>query len=273
MDNNFLRVHSFESFGTVDGPGIRYIIFLQGCSLRCKYCQNRDTWDINSGQIISINEITDRILNYKNYICPSGGVTVSGGEPILQVKSLINLFKRLKKHCIHTAIDTSGIFDLTEDVKELLKYTDLVLLDIKHIDSEKCKELVGFRNEKELKFAHYLSDNNIDMWIRQVLIPGITDDEKDLLKLKSFVSSLNTVKKLEILPYHTMGKYKWADLGFSYDLEKIPDATSEDVKRAKNILRIRLNLIRLLIHIYLYSPFLLEYRQLLYFLLLYHSTQ
>ena len=238
MDNNFLRIHSFESFGTVDGPGIRYIIFLQGCSLRCKYCQNRDTWDINSGQLISIDEIVNRILNYKSYILPSGGVTISGGEPILQVKSLILLFKKLKEYGIHTAIDTSGMFDLTEDVKELLKYTDLVLLDIKHIDSIKCKELVGFNSEKELNFAKYLSDNNIDIWIRQVLIPDITDNENDLIKLRDFISSLKTVRKFEFLPYHTMGKYKWKDLGFSYELENLREATSDDVKRAKNILNI-----------------------------------
>lgn len=238
MDNNFLRVHSFESFGTVDGPGIRYIIFLQGCPLRCKYCQNRDTWDINSGEIISINEIVNTILKYKNYICPSGGVTVSGGEPILQTQSLITLFKKLKGYGIHTAIDTSGMFDLTEDVKELLQYTDLILLDIKHIDSEKSKDLVGFGNEKELTFARYLSDNNIDMWIRQVLIPGITDNEDDLYKLKDFVSSLKTVKRFEILPYHTMGKHKWTDLGFSYELENVREATSEDVERVKKILNI-----------------------------------
>ena len=238
MDNNFLRVHSFESFGTVDGPGIRYIIFLQGCSLRCKYCQNRDTWDINSGQLISIDEIVSRILNYKNYILPSGGVTISGGEPFLQVKFLIILFKKLKEYGIHTAIDTSGMFDLTSDVKELLKYTDLVLLDIKHIDSEKCKQLVGFDNKKELAFAQYLSENNIDIWIRQVLIPGITDDENDLIKLKNFVSSLKTVKKIELLPYHIMGKYKWSDLGFSYELENIREATPEDIQKAKKILNI-----------------------------------
>ena len=235
MDTQTLRVHSFESFGTVDGPGIRYIIFLQGCSLRCKYCQNRDTWDTNSGQIISIDEIVNKILNYKNYICPSGGVTISGGEPLLQVKSLILLLKKLKENGIHTAIDTSGMFDLTSDIKELLKYTDLVLLDIKHINSEKAKDLVGFGNEKELKFAQYLSDNNIDIWIRQVLIPGITDDIDDLLTLKNFINSLHTVKKLDFLPYHTMGKYKWTNLGFSYGLENIRESTSEDVKRAKKI--------------------------------------
>jgi len=233
MDNQTLRIHSFESFGAVDGPGIRYIIFLQGCSLRCKYCQNRDTWDINSGQLISVDEIVSRILKYKNYICPSGGVTISGGEPILQVKSLTTLFKKLKEHSIHTAIDTSGMFDLTEDVKELLKYTDLVLLDIKHIDSKKCKDLVGYGNEKELKFARYLSDNNIDIWIRQVIIPEITDNKTDLLKLKDFIHSLKTVKKVEFLPYHTLGKHKWTDLGFSYSLENVREATSEDVSKAK----------------------------------------
>lgn len=232
MEDNFLRVHSFESFGTVDGPGIRYVIFLQGCFLRCKYCHNRDTWNTKSGQMISIDELTDRILKYKNYICPRGGVTISGGEPLLQAKGLIVLFKKLKSLGIHTAIDTSGMVDLTDDIKELLQYTDLVLLDIKHIDSEKCKKLVGFSNEKELNFAKYLSYNNIDMWIRQVLIPGITDDTSDLIKLKQFINSLNNVQKFEFLPYHTIGKYKWLNLGVHYGLENIREATQEDVEKA-----------------------------------------
>lgn len=148
------------------------------------------------------------------------------------------MFKQLKSHNIHTALDTSGMFDITDDIKNLLKYTDLVLLDIKHIDSQKCKSLVGFPNEKELNFAKYLSNNNIDIWIRQVLIPTITDDEQDLIQLREFLSSLKTVKHIDILPYHTMGKFKWDNLGIPYELTGIPDATLEDVKRAKKILQL-----------------------------------
>ena len=180
------RIHSMESFGTVDGPGIRFVLFLQGCHLKCKYCHNRDTWDINGGEEKTLEEIIEKIKNYKNYITISGGgVTVTGGEPLLQVKFLIELFKTLKKENIHTCIDTAGMVDITDDIKELLQYTDLVLLDIKHIDDEKCKNLVGVSNKKELEFARYLSDNNIKMWIRQVLVPGYN----------SFTSNLDRIEK------------------------------------------------------------------------------
>ena len=213
----YAKVHSIESFGTVDGPGIRFVLFLQGCHLECKYCHNRDTWDINGGEYKSVDDIVEKVKEYKNYIIPSGGgVTVTGGEPLLQVKFLIEFFERLKKEGINTCIDTSGMVALTEDIKEVLKMTDLVLLDIKHIDDEKCKDLVGKSNKLELEFAKYLSDNNIRMWIRQVLIPGYTDDEKDLIKLKEFIDTLYTVEKVQILPYHNMGKYKWEKLGLKY---------------------------------------------------------
>lgn len=234
----YAKVHSVESFGTVDGPGIRFVIFLQGCHLRCKYCHNRDTWNINGGKYKSLDEIFDKIMNYKNYICPNGGVTITGGDPLVQAKFVYELFKKLKEENIHTCIDTSGMFPLTDDIKNVLSVTDLVLLDIKHIDDEKCKELVGKSNKLELEFAKYLSDNNIDIWIRQVLVPGITDDEKDLLKLKEFISSLKTVKKVELLPYHNMGKYKWEKLGQKYELENVRQATTDDVEKAKKILEI-----------------------------------
>ena len=236
--NFYAKVHSIESFGTVDGPGIRFVLFLQGCSLKCKYCHNRDTWDINGGEYKSLDEILEKILRYKNYIYKDGGVTVTGGEPLLQYRFLIELFKKLKKRKIHTCLDTSGMVTLTDDIKKLIDLTDLFLLDIKHIVPEKCKELVGFSNEKELAFAKYLSDNNIPIWIRQVLIPGITDNEEDLLKLKDFINSLKTVQKVELLPYHTMGKFKWSKLGAKYELENIPDATQSDTDRAKKILGI-----------------------------------
>lgn len=238
--NYYAKVHSTETFGTVDGPGIRFVLFLQGCHLQCKYCHNRDTWDISGGEYKTLDEIFDKILRYKNYILPSGGgVTITGGEPLLQVKFLIELFKRLKNAGIHTCIDTSGMVSITDDIKEVIKYTDLVLLDIKHIDDEKCKALTGVSNKKELEFARYLSDNNISMWIRQVLVPGITDDEEDLKKLKQFIDTLKTVDRVEILPYHSAGKYKWEKLGYKYELDNIKQATEEDTKRAKEILQIK----------------------------------
>ena len=234
----YAKIHSIESFGTVDGPGIRFVLFLQGCHLQCKYCHNRDTWDMKGGNYKSLDEIFDKIMHYKNYIYPNGGVTVTGGEPLLQVKFLIELFAKLKAHNIHTCIDTSGMVTLTNDIKKLLALTDLVLLDIKHIDDEKCKDLVGKSNKQELEFAKYLSDNNIPIWIRQVIIPGYTDDEKDLLKLKDFINSLKTVKKIELLPYHNLGSYKWKKLGVKYELEGIKPATNDDIEKAKKILEI-----------------------------------
>ena len=235
---NYAKVHSVETFGTVDGPGIRLVIFMQGCHLQCKYCQNRDTWDINSGTYINVDDLVSKIQNYITYISPKGGVTISGGEPLLQPYFLISLFKKLKQLNIHTAIDTSGMVEITDPIKELLSLTDLVLLDIKHIDPIKCKDLVGFSNEKELAFARYLSDNNIPIWIRQVIVPGYTDNKEDLIKLKKFLSTLKTVEKIELLPYHNFGKYKWEALGKKYLLDNIKPATQEDIDNAKKILGI-----------------------------------
>ena len=232
----YAKVHSVESFGTVDGPGIRFVLFLQGCHLQCKYCHNRDTWDINNGTYKSLDEIFDKIMKYKNYICPNGGVTITGGEPLLQAKFIFELFTKLKEQNIHTCIDTSGMVPLTDDIKKVLSVTDLVLLDIKHIDDSKCKDLVGKSNKLELEFARCLSDNNINMWIRQVIIPGYTDSEQDLLKLKWFLASLKTVQKVELLPYHDMGKFKWKNLGVKYNLEDVRLANSEDIEKAKKVL-------------------------------------
>lgn len=232
------RIHSFESLGAVDGPGVRFVIFMQGCSLKCKYCQNRDTWDLHGGISYSVEEVVNKILRYQNYIMPNGGVTISGGEPLLQTPFLIELFTILKKHHIHTCIDTSGSFDLTEDIKKLVDLTDLFLLDIKCINEEKCIDLTGVSNQKELAFAQYLSDHCKPLWIRQVLVPGITDDKQDLIQLRDFISTLRTVEKVEVLPYHDLGKFKWEQLGCEYPLVGCRTATKEDVETAKAILQI-----------------------------------
>ena len=233
------RIHSFESLGAVDGPGVRFVVFMQGCSLKCKYCQNRDTWNLKGGTTYSSDEIVEKILRYKNYIMPNGGVTISGGEPLLQAKFLIELFTKLSQYNIHTCIDTSGSVALTDEIKELINLTDLFLLDIKCINDEKAINLTGVSNKKELEFAKYLSNINKPMWIRQVLIPGYTDDEQDLVKLKEFISTLKSVEKVEILPYHDLGKFKWEQLGEIYPLEKVRTANNDDVKRAKEILGIK----------------------------------
>jgi len=232
------KIHSFESLGAVDGPGVRFVIFMQGCTLKCKYCQNRDTWDMNAGMSYTVQDLLQKVLRYENYIKTNGGVTVSGGEPLIQVKFLIDFFKELKKHNIHTCIDTSGNVALTDDVKSLIDLTDLFLLDIKSINDEKSIDLVGVSNEKELNFARYLSDIGKPLWIRQVLIPSLTDSEEDLLEIKDFISTLNNVEKVEILPYHDLGKFKWEKLGLEYPLEGVRTANNEDVERAKQILGI-----------------------------------
>lgn len=232
------RIHSFESFGTVDGPGIRFVIFVQGCNLKCKFCHNRDTWDSCGGTEYTVPELMDKIQRYKNYFMPSGGVTISGGEPLLQQDFLIEFLTALKAEGIHTAIDTAGNFILTDKLKKVIDLADMFLLDIKCINDEICKDLTGVSNKNELAFAKYLSSINKPMWIRQVLVPGITDKEEDLINLKEFINSLNSVEKVEVLAYHDLGKFKWKELGFKYELEGIPTATPEDVARAKSILGI-----------------------------------
>lgn len=234
-------IHSFESFGTVDGPGIRYVIFLQGCPLRCQYCHNPDTWN-SGGKEYSAEKVAAQALRYQNYFGEKGGVTVSGGEPLLQIDFVIRLFTLLKSQGVHTCVDTSGITfrkenkRVVEQYKKLLSVTDLFLLDIKHIDAEKCKALTGQSNENTLAFAQFLSENGKAMWIRQVLVPNLTDDEDDLLKTRAFIDSLKTVEKVEVLPYHTMGLIKYKNLGLEYPLEGVQAPTKEKVINAKRIL-------------------------------------
>jgi len=184
---NTLRVHSIETFGTLDGPGIRFVVFLQGCPLKCLYCHNRDTWDTNLGNVTEVNDLVSEIKRYIPYMKSSGGgVTVSGGEPLLQAKIVTSLFKELHKLNIHTCIDTAGSLPINDDITNLLKVTDLVLLDIKHIDDEKSKVLTGLSNKNNLDFAKFLSDNNIPVWIRQVILPRIYKWRKWFIKIKRF---------------------------------------------------------------------------------------
>lgn len=236
------NIHSTESFGTVDGPGIRYVVFTQGCLLRCQYCHNADTWKIGTGKEMSVSEIIDELTSYLPFIeASNGGITVSGGEPLLQIPFLIELFKECKKLGVHTCIDTSGGCYSTaetfqQNLKELLKYTDLILLDLKHIHPDKHKKLTGMPNKHILEFARFLSEQNIPVWIRHVLVPSVTDSEEDLRKLGEFIATLDNVEKIEILPYHKLGVYKWEALGMTYPLKGIEPPSDEQVEKAKEIL-------------------------------------
>ena len=236
------KIHSFFAGGTVDGPGIRFVIFMKGCPLRCLYCHNPDTWTMDHSQEFDLDYVVNEALKYKGYYKNGGGVTVSGGEPLLQIDFIIELFKRLKNENIHTALDTSGaVFDLNNKellnkFDELIKYTDLFLLDIKHIDNNEHIKLTGKENKNILEFAKYLSDNNKKMWIRHVLVPGITLNDEYLIRLKKFIDTLNTVEKIEVLPYHTMGIVKYKNLGIPYRLDGVNPPTKDEVRHAKYLL-------------------------------------
>lgn len=236
------RVHSFESFGTVDGPGIRFVLFLQGCPLRCKYCHNPDTWAYKEGSQYTVEEVINRILKYKTYFQNGGGVTVSGGEPLVQIDFVIALFKELKKYNIHTCVDTSGIMFVKSNPKvvaqyeELFKVCDLFLLDLKHIDSKQHQELTGLQNEKIIDYAQFLSEKNKDVWIRHVLVPGYTTEKDYLVQLRKFVETLKNVRKIEVLPYHTMGTVKYQQMGLKYALEGLEPPTKQQVETAEAIL-------------------------------------
>ena len=235
------RIHSFESFGTVDGPGIRYVIFFQGCPLRCQYCHNPDTWEMG-GKEYTAEQIVAQALRYKNYFGDKGGVTATGGEPLVQIDFLIELFTQFKAKGIHTCIDTSGITfnpnspQSVDKHKKLLSVTDLVMLDIKHIDDEACKKLTGHSNANTLAFAKFLSENGAKTWIRQVLVPGLTDSEDSLQRTRAFIDGLKTVERVEVLPYHTLGEVKYEKLGLEYPLKGVEKPSKEQVIKAKQIL-------------------------------------
>lgn len=217
-------IHSKESFGTVDGPGIRYVLFMQGCPLRCIYCHNPDTWEIGKGEEITPEEVLQE-FNKNRAFYSKGGITVTGGEPLLQVDFLTELFKKAKAENIHTCIDTSGITYNTgnpaymQKLDELMKYTDLVMLDIKHIDPESHRKITSKDNKKVLDFAKYLETKKIPLWVRHIIIEGYTDKKEDLIKLGEFIGRLKNLKALDVLPYHTMGVNKYKEMGIPYALE------------------------------------------------------
>ena len=236
------RVHSVESFGSVDGPGIRFIIFLKGCKMRCRYCHNPDTWDEHSDDLRTADDLLSQALRYRTYWGKTGGITVSGGEALLQLDFMLDLFRKAKAQGIHTCLDTSAQpFTRNEPFfskfEELMKYTDLILLDIKHIDNEGHKRLTGWGNENILDCARYLSDISKPVWVRHVLVPTITDDDAYLHRLRQFLVTLRNIERIEVLPYHAMGVYKWEKLGIRYTLGGVDSPAQERVRNAERILR------------------------------------
>ncbi len=235
------KVHSIETFGSVDGPGIRFMIFLKGCDMRCKYCHNADTWDKSANIEMTADELLAKAVRNRPYWKKNGGITVSGGEALLQIDFLIELFSKAKQQGIHTCLDTSAqpftrMQPFFGKFEELMKYTDLILLDIKHIDSEEHRKLTGWPNDNILDCARYLSDKKIPVWIRHVLVPGITDNDEYLKKTAEFIKTLDNVEQIDVLPYHTLGQFKWEELGMKYPLEGVDPPTQERVENARAIL-------------------------------------
>nr|WP_303182975.1 pyruvate formate-lyase-activating protein [Lachnoclostridium phocaeense] len=236
-------VHSTESFGSVDGPGIRFLIFLQGCPLRCRFCHNPDTWTLTSGQAlrVSADQLLAQALRYRPYWGKGGGITVSGGEPLLQIDFLVEFFRKAKEACVHTALDTSGAPFTREEpfysrFLELMKYVDLVLLDLKMMDPAGHLGLTGRGNDNILDMARLLDELGVPVWIRHVLVPGLTDKETDLREMDAFIRSLANVERVEVLPYHTLGVYKWKELGIPYSLEDVLPPSAEEMEKAGRLL-------------------------------------
>lgn len=235
------RIHSLESFGTVDGPGTRFVVFVQGCPMRCAYCHNPDTWAMTGGTMMEPAEIFEQYKRNEPFY-KDGGITVTGGEPLMQVDFLIELFTICKQNHVHTCIDTSGIAykpgntAFIEKLDRLMALTDLVMLDIKHIDPVKHKELTSQPNDGILAFAAYLNEKHVDMWIRHVVVPGLTDDETYLYRLGYFIGQFTNLKALDVLPYHTMGAVKYEKLGIDYKLKDVPAMDQKTVIEKKKII-------------------------------------
>ncbi len=234
-------VHSIESFGTVDGPGIRMVVFLQGCPMRCLYCHNPDTWKTGTGTLMSVEDLLERYESKKSFY-RNGGLTVTGGEPLLQIDFVTALFTEAKKRGIHTCLDTSGItFPTgrgadTGKFDALIRVTDLVMLDIKHIDDKAHIQLTSQSNLPVLSFARYLDDHGVSMWIRHVVVPGITDSPEALTRLGKYLATLHHIKVLDVLPYHTMGEVKYEALGLEYPLKGVSPLSKAEAIKAKQII-------------------------------------
>lgn len=228
-------VHSIETCGTLDGPGIRYVAFLQGCPLRCKFCHNPDSWQVHAGKRWTVEELMADILRYKSFI-RTGGVTLSGGEPLLQAEFAAEIFKQCKKQGIHTAVDTSGAIPLAV-CKDAIDAVDLVLLDIKHMASEKCIALTGQGNENALAMLEYCENQGKPVWIRHVVVPGYTEDETVLSEMAEYLAQFKAIQRIEILPFHKMAEYKWKQLGLAYELGDTPEPEKESVARIRDIFR------------------------------------
>ena len=242
-------IHSIQTFGTVDGPGVRFVVFFQGCPMRCQYCHNPDTWDVANGKEKSVDEILEMFERNRAFY-RTGGITATGGEPMMQMDFLLELFAKAKEKEIHTCLDTSGIFfqeawadannrvgEAYEKIAKLMAVTDLVMLDIKHIEDVAHEELTGHSNANILTFARYLDEIKKPVWIRHVVVPEITEKEESLAAVGRFLSTLHNVEKLEVLPYHAMGKVKYENLGMEYRLKDTPQLTKDKAKEAEAVIR------------------------------------
>ena len=234
-------IHQLESFGSVDGPGVRFIIFFSGCPLRCKYCHNPDTWDMAKGKLYTADELLNEALSCKAYWGAKGGITVSGGEPLMQLDFLLELFTKAKEKGVNTCIDTAGgpftkEGDWFEKFKKLMEVTDILLMDIKHIDEEEHIKLTGCTGKNIIEMFRYLDEIKKPIWIRHVLVPGITDNDEYLLRTRDFIRTISNVQRVEILPYHGLGAMKYKDLGIDYVLKDTESPSAERVANAKKIL-------------------------------------
>ncbi|MFT3984444.1 MAG: pyruvate formate-lyase-activating protein [Lachnospiraceae bacterium] len=235
------RIHSIESFGTVDGPGVRFVVFFQGCPMRCLYCHNPDTWEMEAGTEMEVSEILDQYERNKGFY-KGGGITATGGEPLVQIDFLIELFTEAKRRDIHTCLDTSGITyhknqpALIEKMNRLMAVTDLIMLDIKHIDPELHKKVASQPNDGILAFAEYTAQKGVALWIRHVIVPGLTDEDEYLFKLGYFIGGLSNLKALDVLPYHTLGKPKYEKLCIPYPLGDTPAMDKKEVVKKKEVI-------------------------------------
>ncbi len=232
------QFHSYESCGTVDGPGIRFILFLQGCLMRCKYCHNRDTWDLHGGKEITVEELMKEVVTYKHFMnATGGGVTASGGEAVLQMEFVRDWFRACKAEGINTCLDTNGfVRNYSEVVDEMLEVTDLVLLDLKQLNDNIHKNLIGVSNKRTLEFARYLHQKNKRTWIRYVVVPGYTDDDDSVHRLGKFIEGMDNIEKVELLPYHRLGEHKWETLGEEYELSDVEPPPREKLEHIQQIL-------------------------------------